>query len=183
MSHKSNSLTCLYLNDGQVVYCEVSAGGIFIPMPEHIEKFCRSVHPQRCYHYLKSNELLQHYEKYNSSDFSETRRLHRRFNQKFPLFVDTSSGGVAPQAIKYTGAFTVDLSLGGLQVSTIKELEPEQKVSFLFDGAFSKPFWKGLGEVRWCKPVEPENRFLAGLSFIDQSHKSIMAHHLGVQPR
>jgi hypothetical protein len=158
----------------------MTKGGLYIPMPEHIELFCSTVHYIKCHQYMRGCELLQEAAKKYGFIVDGGRRRFRRISERISLVVTLCDVNRRPIELLDDRAITLDLSLGGLRIESHREIPPETLVAFEFGPDFSSPDLAGVGEVKWCESRLDSGLFEAGIAFSDFSLTQAIGNHLGL---
>ncbi len=159
-------MICKYLHDKEPQYCQVFLDGVFMPTPDHLDVFCRSVKCAECFQFMKSQEhLLQSKGELHSSR-NKTRRQYLRFSQKWQLFISEEGLESSDGKVLENLAQTIDISSRGFRVISRKKLIPSQQVSFSFADALAAPFSTGIGEVRWTITHDSIGGFQSGLALV-----------------
>lgn len=78
-------------------------------------------------------------------------------------------------------AQTIDVSKGGLRMTTDNLLLHDTKVQFSFDDSFPLPLHKVIGQVEWCNKQIDEPGYQAGVSFLNKDAVEAMGHYLEQQ--
>jgi len=160
--------------------CSICNGGLFIPLDDHIKKFCESPHFQACKQYADHSE--------NQISLAENVRKSGENRRKF-LRIETSH---AITLIKIFGsdkqeppfsynASTLDVSKGGMRVATDKPLLYDSVIQFSFDDSFPQSLHGLTGQVKWCNKQLDEPGYQAGVSFQADHVIEAMVHQLGQQ--
>ncbi len=170
---------CSFLKLDEAQACSLTKGGIFIPLPEHIEMFCKTPHYLECEQYFRNNHLNS--ELSNEEIFIDNGRRHfRRIPDILALTLSNCDETGHPSQIIDAHACTLDLSPGGMLLESRQALMMNNLVAFTFGPHFSTPNHTGIGQVRWCKEAKKTDAFHAGLSFVDASTKQALGHHMGI---
>lgn len=172
---------CPYLDQTNKQDCAMTKGGLYIPLPEHIDLFCMTANFSRCHQYLRGCELLN--ETAQQLGFTKEkngRRQYRRMPEKLLVSVslcDETGRPVAPvdETIK-----TMDISLGGLRLESRTRLPFNELIAFTFGPDFIKPGYTGLGRIKWCQADAAGDGFQSGLSFINADPRQVIGSHLGL---
>lgn len=155
-------------------------GGLYIPMPEHINSLCLTVRFGQCHHYIQGCAAVR--DVAGKLDFinDTSRRRYRRVSARVPLqLADCGHGGRCAEILD-DGAFTVDLSLGGIRLESRLELPVQKKIAFVFGHKDATvPSWDGQGEVRWTEKLET-GAFQSGLIVTDKKTFEAIGHHLSL---
>lgn len=171
--------TCPHLSEN-ALECRVTKGGLYLPMPAHIEMFCQASLYIQCHQYVKGCELVRETARKYGFILDESRRKYRRVRQRLALLLSTCSDQGQPLAVIDRNACTLDLSLGGLRFETRVEIPVNQKIAFSFGNDFAAPSWQGFGEVRWADSWQEGCTSQAGLIFTDSSTFQAVGKHMGL---
>lgn len=158
----------------------MTKGGLYIPMPEHIDMFCSSPKYTLCHQYIRGCELLQDTAKKFGYIVDGGRRRFRRVDDRTPLRVSLCDKDRRPLELLDENAITIDLSLGGMRLQSSRELPRDTLICFEFDSGFTVPDLAGVGEVKWCEPKNGSSLFQAGLAFSDFRMTQAIGSHLGL---
>lgn len=160
--------------------CLVCKGGLFIPLDDHIDIYCKtSDHPQ-CLQYSmyaeNHRELLT-----PVASPVDNRREHQRHSvvHKVTLVKMVESGEIVSHLS--TVAQTLDLSQGGMRLNIKKPLVDDSLIEFSFDDSFPNSLRDGTGQVQWCNKQIDESGYQAGISFQDDRLIESMGTYLGLQ--
>ncbi len=170
---------CNYLSENQLE-CLVTKGGLYIPMPEHIELFCKGDNYVQCHQYIMGCEECRESAKKFGHILDESRRRYRRVREHLSLQLSNCNESGEILDVLDQEAFTVDLSLGGFRFETHHEIPAKKRIAFSFGKDFSSPSWLGFGEVRWTKPLDYTDTFQSGLTFTDSQTFQAIGKHMGV---
>ena len=160
--------------------CRLVESGLFIPTREHILHFCENESFVQCYHYVGKSVPQEKLVRKSKNRPLPNRRLYTRIPTREKLSVSRySMANETNEDIIDSQAMAVDLSLGGMQIETNKEIHLNQIISFSFDENFQPPGFKGKGEIRWIQQAKsqefPSN---AGLAFVDNETTNTVKSHL-----
>ena len=117
--------------------CQICSGGLFIPLDDHMEVYCKTPHYPQCLQYsLQQNNQLE-----ISGTICTDKRNRRKFprieeSHKITLVKLNESGEIATHLT--TPAKTLDLSNGGMRLTTNKPLVKTSLIYFSFDHSFPK---------------------------------------------
>jgi hypothetical protein len=157
----------------------MAKGGVYLPMPEHIGLFCQSISFVQCHQYvIGCQSIREAIGLYHESFAGDRRRQFHRVKEEVPVSIVRVD--VAGKKSVPFSATTLDMSLEGIRIQTQEELLPDMKVFFAFDGEFSVPNWKGVGEVRWTKKFAADAMFVTGMSIVDNESYHAIGQHIGV---
>jgi len=158
----------------------MTKGGLFIPMPEHVDMFCSKPQYVQCHQYLRGCKLMQETARKYGFIVDGGRRKYRRVPERTPLSLSLCDSGRNLLELLDDNAYTLDFSLGGMRLQSIKEIEEKSLVSFQFSSDFSRPNLSGIGEVKWCEAVPETDMFQTGLAFADFELTQAIGSHLGL---
>jgi hypothetical protein len=150
--------------------------GLYVPLPEHVSKFCQTIKWNQCPQYLRGcDTLLELNWKRGLSQEKGRRRYPRlacRHNLALVLAAAPSRQGDEPAELQ---AWTMDLGLGGMRVQTGITLPEGAEVLFVFGEDFPVPGFAGRAEVRWQRGLSQSGVFQWGLGFIDQQASRVVS--------
>ena len=179
-NHSNSDKCCPFWDIRGKRTCRLVESGLFIPTREHILHFCENKSFVKCYHYVGKSTLQENLVSKSKNKPVSNRRLYTRIPTREKLSVSRYS--IAKDAngeILDNQAMTVDLSLGGMQIETSKQIHVNQIIFFSFGENFHPPGFKGTGEIRWIhhdnSQKAPNN---AGLAFIDNETTNTVRNHL-----
>ena len=142
--------------------CNISKGGLFIPMPQHIETFCLSERFDKCNHYIRAYELLRdHPIIIDGADRRSSPRIGCDCSLFFTSIEDMGRHGKTDPR----EAQTVNISVGGMQIYSSEVVPIQHRMAFKFGPDFAKEFIAGIGEVQWCRETDADSGFFAGIAF------------------
>ena len=183
MTGENKKLTgeqCPYCSSDNSHECKMTKGGLYIPMPEHVDIFCSKPQYTGCHQYLRGCELMQETARKYGFIVDGGRRKYRRVSDRTALSLSSCDKGRKLLELIDDKAFTVDLSLGGMRFESVKEIKKDSLVSFQFPSDFSIPNLSGMAEVKWCEAIDNSNRFQAGVAFADFELTQAIGSHLGL---
>ncbi len=156
----------------------MTKGGLYIPLPEHMEEFCKTPRFPECQQYLRGRQLLR--QTAREEAIQDSRRHFPRHRNRLPLVLSSCDAHGKPVDIIDSDAITIDLSLGGLGLQSAKKLPLARVLHFqLLSPQHNKRF-SGIGEVRWSIPDRESGRYRAGLSFVDNTISQELHHHFNL---
>ncbi|MEW6218455.1 MAG: PilZ domain-containing protein [Thermodesulfobacteriota bacterium] len=158
--------------------CMMTGAGVFIPLPDHIDAFCRTLEFASCKHFRRSCELQRARAEERGILFTDGRRRYPRLPSRVSVALAAANGNGQGQILA-DQAHTVDLSIGGMRVETPTSLPAEKMVLFTFGEGFARPAFQGLGQIRWADRV-PDGTFQAGVAFLDYQTSQAVSQHLGL---
>ena len=169
--------TCLYLSHN-AEECLMTTGGLYLPLSEHIEMFCKTSSFSKCHHYIVGCEEIRNAAPKVAAG-EVNRRRYRRVQDRLSLVLAEYSTGGASCDILDSDAFTVDLSMGGVGFVSRRKILPKTKLMFTLGAGVTGPPIAGIGEVRWTENDSTDSDFfLSGLSFMDSKSKQIVGRRL-----
>lgn len=154
-------------------------GGLYLPMPEHINALCMTLRFGQCRHYIQGCAAVRELAGQLGFVHDASRRRYRRVRERVPLQLAECGRDGRCAEILDGDAFTVDLSLGGICVESRVELPARKRVAFLFGQSEGGPCWDGQGEVRWTEKIG-EGAFHSGLIVTDKKTFQSLGHHLNL---
>ncbi len=160
---------CPFLDDINGCSCRLSGSGLFIPTREHILTYCENEHYSRCQHYVHSRISIEQKAEF---DFDDNPVSNRRRFMRIPLSqqikVSRYHSDQNREEILDNDALSLDLSLGGMRITTKASLDVDETVSFFFGEENEPQGFKGTADVKWIQSAGYEDSIQAGLSFTDQ---------------
>ena len=171
---------CPYWSKQNSHECKMTKGGLYIPMPEHVDMFCSKSYFVQCHQYLRGCEILKETARKYGFIVDGGRRKYRRVSERTTLTLSACNNSRNLLELLDDKASTVDLSLGGMCLESSKEIQQNSLVSFQFSSDFSIPNLSGIGEVKWCEPVDNSDYFQAGVAFADFELTQAIGSHLGL---
>jgi len=179
-SHFDRTPFCPYYLQGRDCDCQMTRGGLFIPLPEHVEIFCKTIRYSSCPQYMRGKALIQENIRKNL-ETADSRRRFPRLRNRFPVILSTCNEKGSPVEIIDSDAMTLDLSLGGMRISSNSPISPDKILHFSFREDFYHTPIKGVGEIRWSRPAEGPLPFEAGIAFLDNGLPSDVGERPGLQ--
>jgi len=180
IKNESSCEKCPYWSKNRSHKCKMTKGGLYIPMPEHIDMYCSKPLYAQCHQYIRGCELLQETAKKYGFVVDGGRRRFRRVVDSIPLAISLCDMSRTPLEMIDDKAITIDLSLGGLRVESHAMIPKDTFISFEFGSDFSTPDLAGTGEVKWCEARRDSDTFEAGIAFSDFSLTQAIGAHLGL---
>jgi len=156
----------------------MTVGGLYLPLPEHIESFCKTSNYGKCYHYIVGCEQIR-----NAAPKVENgvvnRRRYRRVMERLPLVLSEPILDGDGATLIDDSAYTFDMSMGGVGFVTSRRIPPKTKVRFtLRDSGGGLPLI-GAGIVQWATSNSSDSTlFLSGLSFTDKKCQQIVGRRM-----
>lgn len=159
--------------------CRVCKGGLFIPLDNHIELYCKTPDYPLCLQYDVHKE--KHFKIIdNKSITPDNRRKFVRFDVRLQitLIKHVQSGQIGTHSSTF--AKTIDLSSGGMRLTTSNPLTSKSVVQFSFGDSFPKSLQNCSGKVAWCNKEIDDPGYQAGISFNDEQLIEAIGQHLGL---
>jgi hypothetical protein len=146
--------------------CRICKEGLFIPLDNHIEMYCKTTEYPHCLQYMLHSENIQSYLELTKKD-ENNRRKYERYQtcHQITLVRLVQSGKIASHYSII--AKTLDLSSGGMRLTTKNPLINHSLVQFTFDQSFPENLQNGTGQVAWCNKQIDEPGYQAGITFQD----------------
>ena len=180
MNHYDDArrVRCPYLAEGGQE-CLMTNGGLYIPMPEHVNTLCITARFGRCHQYIYGCSSVSNLAGQLDFTHNTSRRRYRRVPERIPLqLADHDHEGSCSEILDNTG-FTLDLSLGGIRIESQVELPVRKKIAFLLGQNGTAPYWGGQGEVRWSEK-QKSGTFHSGLIVTDKKTFQSLGQHLSL---
>jgi hypothetical protein len=161
--------------------CSLCNEGLFIPLENHIEIYCRTEAYTMCMQYSLSSEFYRPSLAENTAAPRDNRRRHIRMEdrQRVTLVQLNRSETVASHVS--TPARTIDLSLGGLRLQTAEPLVNDTVIRFSFDDLAPDFPLAGTAIVKWCHRLIDSPEYQAGLAFSNEQTAEAMGMYLGTR--
>lgn len=172
---------CPYWSKTHERECRMTMGGLYIPMPFHVEQFCFSSGYFQCKQYRRCGRLMRGSASVCEMAADNGRRRLQRIVNHVPVVIgchgERDSRSILPGDEL---ARSVDLSLGGFRIENQQKIPLDALVSFKFSLDFSSLYVRGEGKVKWSKEKKGGGRFETGVAFLDcaltQSNKMSLSH-------
>ncbi len=147
--------------------CSIRRNGLFIPLQSHIASYCKSPNYRGCSLYQTEIAHVEAEQAGNPFNRRKYRRSPSKQTVQLRYFDD--DGHCYQGSPKL--ADTINLSAGGMQISTLEPLLDETIIHFSFRKSASSKNRKGLARVTWCRYEEAAMKYKAGLSFHTSSYR------------
>lgn len=167
---------CPYFQPMHEGACTMTKGGLYIPLPEHIEEFCKKPRFDECQQYLRGRQLLRQPAQEITATPDSRRHFPRRRNH-LPVVLSHCDAQGKPEDIIDRSAITIDLSLGGLGLQSSQELPAAKVLHFQLLSPQHQKRFSGMGEVRWSFRDQQSGRYRAGLSFVGNTISQELRQH------
>lgn len=146
--------------------CLVCNNGIFIPPDNHIETYCSKPKFRRCIQYAL-NSGIDIKDLQSGKRIGPNRRRYLRVQRSHQLTLEGISmrdlSAVLPSTVE-----TLDISSGGMRISTLSPLDPTSVVQFIFGENFSPILDKAVAQVQWCNKQIDDPGYQVGVSFKEE---------------
>ncbi len=160
--------------------CTVGNSGLFIPLDDHVEAFCKTLHFTACTQYaLHSENQICLLEKVRKTEANRRKYMRIPTTHDITLVKIFKSKQLESQ-FSYT-AKTIDVSQSGLRVTINNPLIQATTVYCSFDDSFPQALHEVTGRVEWCNKQVDEPGYQAGLSFKGDCVVEAMEDFLGQQ--
>lgn len=158
--------------------CKVQATGLFIPLNDHIEMYCKCPEHVLCQQYRVSQDTGQETEKAGPEIKAGNRRQYPRIksNHQLTLVRLSNSGHVISHSSR---ASLLDLGSGGMCLTTREMLMNDSMIQFHFKNSFPSSQKSGLAKVKWCVPADNDLEYHVGLAFQNDQVIQAMGDYLG----
>lgn len=155
------------------VKCTICDNGLFIPLDNHAEVFCKSPRFTACMQYtLYSENHIYLQEKVRKSEVNRRKFLRIESSHLVTLVKIFESDGLISQIPQ--GAQTIDVSKSGMRVAIDKPLLHDALVQFSFDDSFPLKIHEITGQVEWCNKQVDEPGYQIGVSFRGDHVKKVL---------
>ena len=173
---------CPYTGQGEGQECKMTKGGLYIPMPEHIEMFCQTPKFVECHQYIRGSELLKETAQKYGFILDGSRRRYRRVLDRFMVSLAVCDENGTPKEILDENAHTIDISLGGMRIDSSSDIAGRGLIAFEFGSDFVMPILEGVGEIKWATEIKGNGGkgFHAGVAFLDSRISHAIGTHMGL---
>jgi hypothetical protein len=146
------------------VKCTICDNGLFIPLDNHAEAFCKTSRFPACMQYaLYSENHIYLQEKVRKSEENRRKFLRIESSHAITLVKIFTPSDLLPRLP--LGLQTIDVSRSGMRVATDKPLLHDALVQFAFDDSFPLKIHQVTGQIEWCNKQVDEPGYQAGVSF------------------
>ena len=142
--------------------CNISHKGLFIPLDNHINIFCKSDEYCVCEHFCV-NSTTEDSSVCNT--VSERRRSDR--HSGFQEIKISVSDEYIDDKNPHLSAHVVDFSRNGIRLLAATQLDRDSTVTCALDDSYPEHLRTAAAMIRWCRPLRNNNGYQAGLSFRD----------------
>jgi len=163
--------------------CSLCSEGLFIPLDDHIEVYCKTEEYPMCLQYNLSHD--SNVRSSSGTDYlsNENRRKYDRFESTHRITLVRLSGSGTIASHFSTPASTIDMSMGGLRLRTQEPLINDTVVRFSFDDSVPQLLQSGTATIKWCYRLIDSSEYQAGLAFRSNQTVEAMGMYLGVHNR
>ncbi len=162
--------------------CRICNGGLFIPLDDHIEAYCKTPDYPQCLQYaLHPGNHLQIIDKAKQSNKNRRKFARIEVCYNITLVRLVHSGTVVSHFSTF--AKTLDLSNSGMRLTTNKPLINDSVLQFSFGDTFPENLQDSAGQVAWCNKEVDAPGYQAGISFHDDQTIEAMGLYLGLHHR
>lgn len=153
--------------------CRISSDGLFIPLDDHIDIYCTTADYPMCLQYSMNNDIP---EIIDDLPERENRRNSPRIEAQYrvTLVKITETGRLAKHFSLH--ATTVDISRGGMQLTTSEQLIDDTRIAFSFIDNLPRGLQAGIAKIKWSKKNEGTGAYHAGLAFEDPPGRAVGAY-------
>lgn len=157
--------------------CRVCAKGLFIPLDDHIEVYCKQPDYPQCLQYAMQSENNLRTIK-TLVECEDNRRKYQRVTATHRITLVKLIDRDAVVSHLGSVAETIDLSMGGMRLLLDKPLSSEATVGFSFDDSFPEDLQHGQGYIAWCNKQIDDPGYQAGIAFASDRIMAAMGHYL-----
>ena len=155
--------------------CLLSCSGLYIPVQEHIDIYCRGGNYACCSQFINCLAV----DNKNTADQGLNLRRFSRIPARFSFRLAASEEEDVNRIID-DAATTVDFSPGGIRFESYRSLKKGARVTFSLNGDFAEPPLHGIGQVKWCYSLENSPIYHAGIAFADPDVAGAIRRRLGL---
>ncbi len=157
--------------------CGKNEGGIFIPLEDHIVRYCLSANHCRCPQFQATGRPQA-----EISAKWKNRRRSERINAQEAITLDALNPHSllipVSAAIKKFAARTLDISASGMRLFTAVPISQNSVIEFSFGSKFPKQLRRAKGKVQWCNKQVDEPGYQLGIAFAERQVSKAMAGYL-----
>lgn len=163
--------------------CSMCSEGLFIPLDDHIDVYCKTEAFPMCLQYTLSHESNQQLDAESGDLSSENRRKYDRIESTHRITLVRLSGSGKIASHFSTPASTIDMSMGGLRLRSQEPLINDTVVRFSFDDSVPQLLQSGTATIKWCYRLIDSSEYQAGLAFHSNQTVEAMGMYLGIHSR
>ncbi len=161
--------------------CKMQAPGLFIPLDDHVEIYCKRPEYVLCRQYRLGQDINRETGKAALNIKTGNRRQHPRITSNHLLSLVRLSDSGQVVCNRPSRASTLDLSSGGMRLTTRELLMHDSIIQFHFKSPFPSTLKSGLAQVKWCELAGNDLEYHAGLAFQNDEVVRAMDSYLGSQ--
>lgn len=154
---------CFYW-DERLKTCRSSAGGLFLPVEEHIVTYCQTEHHVACVYFRDVAVDASA----GTVEDQDDRRRYSRVVGRYPFQINDIAINCDTKQSIVIYASAIDFSLGGIRFETDHLLPVDTLIEFALTGSYSNVLMNGIGRVKWCRSREDSSRFHVGVAFAEK---------------
>jgi hypothetical protein len=162
IKNEKDGQVCAFWSPTEQV-CKVQDAGLFIPLEDHIEIYCKSAEHVLCRQFRLVEQTHPAAEQIGIRGKNRRKYSRVRTSHHLTLIRLSDSGNVVGDSP--STASTLDMSSGGMRLATRELLMHDSIIQFHFKGSFPSSVKSGLAKVKWCVPTKKDLRYQAGLAF------------------
>lgn len=163
--------------------CSLCSEGLFIPLDDHIEVYCKTQEYPMCLQYSLSHDSIMQMAAKAGALPSDNRRQYKRIESKHRITLVRLSGSGKVASHFSTQANTIDMSMGGLRLRTEEPLTNDTVVRFSFEDPVPAILQSGMATIKWCNRLIDRSEYQSGLAFHSNQTVEAMGMYLGIHPR
>ncbi len=177
VSNSKDNKYCLFWSM-EFKKCKICNTGLFIPLEDHIDVFCKTSRYPQCLQYSLNQGHSEDTLNVGNQDGSN-RRNHMRVESRNQItLVKLIQSDKIVNHVS-TAAETLDISRGGMRLTTNSPVPQDTVIQFAFDKVFPSSFHRAMGQVEWCNKQIDEPGYQVGVSFQEERIVRAMDHYLG----
>lgn len=160
--------------------CQLGHEGLFIPLNDHIEAYCTTLHYPQCRQFSRHAAGRRQPPENSGGNRRKFPRL--AVSQRVTLVRLLPAGSVAKLAAGQDLAlcWTLDLGKGGMRLATDLPLAKAEVIRFTFTESFPPSVQSGQGQIAWCTRPYGQPVYQAGIAFQDDRLIDTMGLYLGL---
>jgi hypothetical protein len=161
--------------------CRICSGGLFIPLNDHIETYCKTAMHRQCLQYsMHSEKNAKRLE--SAAAHYKNRRKYQRVPEERKVTMVKLLGSERFVTRHPISANTLDLSMGGMRLQSDAPLTNDTVMHFSLPLRAGRSH-TGVGQVAWCNKQIDEPGYQIGIAFQDEQFKQAMAAYLNAEYR
>lgn len=182
---RENSEGCPFWST-QAIKCQLCQEGLFIPLNDHIEVYCKTLHYPQCLQFSKYSASHPQPMEKNRRDRRKYERVAASHEVTLVEFLQMGQLASHLLAAHVSAAHvaascrTLDLGKGGMRLTTEQPLVKATVIRFSFAESFPKSVQTGQGQIAWCSKQQNLPDYQAGIAFQDDRLIDTMGLYLGL---